>query len=107
MSVDISKIQPGDKVTLVPLEVLDVGSITLKLKTGVGPIYFFPDLIAAHHPAPREIKVGDRVRVDRSVRVATVRAVDNDQAWVRWNDGDGEGNYTYWVFDLTLVEDGE
>jgi hypothetical protein len=107
MTIDISKIKPGDKVTLVPLEVertVNTGGTVRVILDKNFSHYFDPHQIAAHHPAPREIGVGDRVRVNRSVRVATVRAVDNDQAWVRWNDCDGEGNYTYWVSDLTLVE---
>jgi hypothetical protein len=62
MTIDISKIKPGDKVTLVPLEVANVYGRVFTVFTKRGGATFAPDEIAAHHPAPREIGVGDRVK---------------------------------------------
>lgn len=106
MTIDISKIKPGDKVTLVPLEVtgilLRVNQV--QLKDGEDLLsYFRADQIAAHHPAPREIGVGDRVWVQGStLRVAEVRGLDGKQAWVRWVEG--TENWSVHIRALTLVE---
>jgi hypothetical protein len=104
MTVDISKIKPGDKVTLVPLEVARNGACCLMFKDASGSeIWFDDNQIAAHHPAPREIGVGDRVWVQGStLRVAEVRGLDGKQAWVRWTEG--TENWSVHIRALTLVE---
>lgn len=105
MSVDISKIKPGDKVSLVPLEVKDVirdlGQIQLTDIDGES-IYFAFDQIAAHHPAPRKFQVGDRVGM--SGDVGTVLGVDDTDAWVRWDTG---YRSICLAARLTLVEAGQ
>jgi hypothetical protein len=108
MTVDVSKILPGDKVALVPLEVRWVTPAGLKIAVldaeGMHS-YFGPDQIAAHHPAPREIGVGDRVFVTNlgRHRAGTVRGLDMPDVWVRW-----DADYVYrpiWLASqLTLVE---
>jgi hypothetical protein len=107
MTIDISKIKPGDKVTLVPLEVVEAptgsNSIGLRLSRS-GVIYVVPDQIAAHHPAPREIGVGDRVKASDGF-LGTVRAVDESEAWVRWDGHDA--NWSAQIPEITLVEGGE
>jgi plastocyanin len=103
MTIDISKIKPGDKVTLVPLEVTGVLPRVnqVQLKDGEGLLsYFTPEQIAAHHPAPREIGVGDRVRWKDIIGI--VRAVDGQEAWVRWDDY--AANWSAEIQALTLVE---
>lgn len=85
--IDISKIRPGDKVTLVPLEVALPGScaITVTLPRGAS-FNVTADQIAAHHPAPREFQMGDRVRLKMGGIAGTVRGVDQGEVWVRWDD---------------------
>lgn len=106
--IDISKIKRGDKVTLVPLEVERVlnpeGTVRVKLDKNFSH-YFTPDQIAAHHPAPREIGVGDRVKVtppNPSLLAGTVEHVARRRARVLWDDGD---DAIYAFSDLTIVED--
>jgi hypothetical protein len=106
MTIDVSKVKPGDKVTLVPLEVWatdDSGHFLYIKDDGVGA-YFCPDKIAAHHPAPRDIWVGDRVRASDG-HLGTVRAVDEREAWVRWDGHDA--NWSAEIPEITLVEGGE
>ena len=104
MTIDISKIKPGDKVTLVPLEVWatdDSGRFLYIKDDGVGAC-FYPDKIAAHHPAPREIGVGDRVVIIGTDYAGIVKAADGPQAWIRF---EASGNrVTRELIDLTLVE---
>jgi len=103
--IDISKIKPGDKVTLVPLVFRGLDENLVLVFDACGwPCKFDPDQIAAHHPAPREIKVGRRVRDKRHPTwTGLVRGLDRDDAWVRW-----DFNWplkTEWpLSDLTLVE---
>lgn len=112
MTVDISKIKPGDKVTLVPLEVhgtlqtviRDTKQIKVRDADGT-VVYFNLDQIAAHHPTPREFQVGDRVRTGGISRDAmTIIAMDGDETWVKATSG---RNFTARTSDLTLVEGGE
>jgi hypothetical protein len=102
MTIDISKIKPGDKVTLVPLEVDKIfpHCIQLALPSG-GCFYVKGDDLAAHHPAPREIGVGDRVKQANGT-VGTVIAHDTKEAWVKWDSF--KGNWTMSLDRLTLVE---
>jgi hypothetical protein len=91
--IDISKIKPGDKVTLVPLEVADVHWYNdnrgpgIRLRDSEGYSNFITaDQIAAHHPAPREIGVGDRVKEKGRLIAGTVEHVARGAAWVLWDD---------------------
>ena len=106
MTIDISKIRPGDKVTLVPLEVwaTDDALDLIYVTDHEGGACFHADQIAAHHPAPREFQVGDRVRLGVG-KYGTIRAVDGDDAWVLW-DENGR-NQGILIEALTLVEGGE
>jgi hypothetical protein len=108
MPVDISKIKAGDMVTLIPLKVKEVGvncginMATLIMPCGAKYITPWNGLIAAHHPAPREIVAGDRVTAVWDDRNAgTVEHVAKGKAWVIWD----EGRDSVWsVSNLTLVE---
>lgn len=107
MSVDISKIKPGDKVTLVPLEVASIDTSyanpVARIRMPSGNIYVaHSDQIAAHHPAPRELKVGDRVRWDGSC--GTIEHVARGKARVLFDNGSDD---LFYITSLTLVEDGE
>jgi len=85
--IDISKIKPGDKVTLVPLEVHSVDAGWVALFTDLeGIVQFDWNQIAAHHPAPREIGVGDRVKEKGRLIAGTVEHVARGAAWVLWDD---------------------
>jgi hypothetical protein len=109
--IDISKIKPGDKVTLVPLEVVNACSqpsavlnpiqVEVRDRHNQHRIFWVgPDQIAAHHPAPREIEVGDRVR-DRSHLIGEVLAIAQGYAMVKWpGSAVTATQYRY----LTLVE---
>jgi hypothetical protein len=112
VSVDISKIRPGDKVTLVPLEVVSVYSprdsvcdtVQVEARDSRHPRVFWvqPDQIAAHHPAPREIGVGDRVKWFGGKHYAgTVEHVARLKARVLWDSG---ADSLVLLRDLTLVE---
>ena len=106
--VDISKIKPGDKVTLVPLGVKAVlrGIDQIQLVDADGAsIYFAFGQIAAHHPAPREFQVGDRVKsihTDRDRGV--IDHVARGKARVVW---DKEDETLIDIKHLTLVEAGQ
>jgi hypothetical protein len=103
MTIDISKIKPGDKVTLVPLEVTRItGFGNVAIKDGDREdAYFRTDQIAAHHPAPREIVVGDRVRQKWAHVTGEVLMVDAGYAFIAWPNGERGSRE---VSDLTLVE---
>ena len=102
MTIDISKIKPGDKVTLVPLEVAECDASNDPIRVWLGGgVWVTADQIAAHHPAPREIGVGDRVKASDGT-VGTVRAVDGREAWVRWDDY--SVNWSAEINHITLVE---
>jgi hypothetical protein len=116
--IDISKIKPGDMVTLVPLEVLRVakdgfGIWVAKIgyrgsDNGIDwvTIDVNDDQIAAHHPAPREIGVGDRVKVapaNPALIAGTVEHIARGKARVIWDNGD---DTLYSVSDLTRFEAG-
>ena len=102
MTVDIAKIRPGDKVTLVPLEVKEVTSVVHLWLSPTSSGYFSADQIAAHHPAPREIGVGDRVRLKDAFATGTVSDVDGSDVEI-WLDMYG-GPVICQARDLTLVE---
>jgi hypothetical protein len=99
MTIDISKIKPGDKVTLVPLEVDCIEDGRVYLRHQKSFLWLNTDQIAAHHPAPSEIGVGDRVRIGKPK--GDVVHIFRGSAWVLWDAGDE----SIWpVRDLTLVE---
>ena len=102
MTVDISKIKPGDKVTLVPLEVEDKTKFAVDIIFKGERHWISADLIAAHHPAPREFQVGDRVGMNGEV--GTLLCVDDTDAWVRWDTG---YRSTRPAARLTLMEAGQ
>ena len=63
-TVDISKIKVGDSVTLGPLEVVSVGQkgLSLMVHDSDGTLaHFLRVQIAAHHPAPRALELGQQV----------------------------------------------
>ena len=106
MTIDITKIRPGDKVTLVPLEVENVDDVAGYIRVhpaGSMSIYVKKNQIAAHHPAPRQIKMGDRVWwADRHGEVI---GIDGSEIGVRW----ANSVIRTWVHrtNLTLVEAGQ
>ena len=105
MTIDITKIRPGDKVTLVPLEVVDVTRFTVDVIFKDERHWIAADRIAAHHPAPREFQVGDRVRFTTGTHLGTVRGVANGEVWVVWDSGALEWAMPDYLF--TLVEAGQ
>ena len=104
MTIDISKILPGDRVTLVPLEVDRFSPLGIMVSLPGGVLYSIaPNQIAAHHPAPREFQVGDDVRDVAQLR-GTILALAEGYALVRWPQGNVTAKRTN---SLTLVEAGE
>ena len=103
MSVDISNIRPGDKVSLVPLEVHSVDAGWVALFTDAeGIVQFDWHQIAAHHPAPREFQVGARVRSGGSE--GAIEHLARGRARVLWDSG---YDLICSIEDLTLVEAGQ
>ena len=105
MTIDSSKLQPGDTVSLVPLEVLEVLVDDDMVNVAFGPdglVEMF--MIAAHHPAPREFQVGDRVTSNGKADVGTIEHVARGKARVIWDD---TWDVIMPLEILTLVEDGE
>lgn len=87
MSVDISKIKPGDKIT-VEFTVTtnnafeDYHCIATEDSKGVRYKVLAGDVIG-HTPAPRPIKVGDMVHY-RGGSASWVKAVDGGYAWINF-----------------------
>jgi len=106
--IDISKIRPGDKVTLAPLLVFRVdtksGQVAVWDSDDTGA-YFNANMIAAHHPAPREIGVGDRVRWSGRAGDWSVEHIAYGQAWISRDDKTSWPNgWLVRLENLTLVE---
>jgi len=104
--VDISKIRPGDRVTLEVWSTDDRAGLIFVSDNDGSACFRITD-IATHHPAPREFQVGDRVRhaVEETALLGTVRGVDGARLWVRWDNS--PINWNADADDLTLVEGGE
>lgn len=86
MTIDISKIRVGDTVTIPSLKVsselrptFDGFVITVSLPCG-DEIDLTSEDIASHTPQPRELKVGDRVFVDKERTPRVIGAVFMDVA---------------------------
>ena len=102
--IDISKIKPGDKVTLGPFEVTrrDATSGYVSVWIGGGNCAFNDDQIAAHHPAPRGFQVGDMVRGGTTYGV--IEHVARGRARVLWDE---ETDELVYCDRLTLVGAGQ
>lgn len=108
MSVDLSKIKPGDEVT-VRVVVTAAGKNSLKVSVpGIeNGLWFDAAEIVSH--TPKALSVGDRVRWTRYTQVADIPmrvggvllAVDADTAWVKTADQDLP---THTTVDLRLLE---
>jgi len=81
MTVDISKIRPGDTVT-VRGEVVSVWRSGPNVKVGGAEVCLAASDIISHTPAPREWKVGDRVMTKQSLLVFTIKGIDGEWAWL-------------------------
>ena len=103
MSVDISNIRPGDKVSLVPLEVHSVDAGWVALFTDAeGIVQFDWHQIAAHHPAPREFQVGDKVRAgSNSHDQWVIEHIAYGRAWISRDEG--QEGLLWSLDDLTRV----
>lgn len=96
MSVDISKIKPGDEVTVLftagePYRqpFIDRQDLTVTFGEGLNKVTFcVPASLVVSH-TPRALKVGDVVRVPAHSDSVTgeVLAVDGQECWVRWRNG--------------------
>lgn len=95
--VDVSKIQVGDKITLGgEFEVIAVHTNPARPTVGViidgSERLIGMDIITAHHPKPKPLAVGDRVRKlvldlgdDGNQRIYEITAIDSD-GWVLMKD---------------------
>ena len=85
--IDISKIRPGDTVTFRG-EVSRVNQCAERVDVGLETIAGFTVWVRAERlvsHTPRQIQVGDRVRVSGGTyidREGTVKATDNGAVWV-------------------------
>jgi hypothetical protein len=95
MSVGISKIKIGDMVTLKPMKVTWVdpeGDDNIKIGLDDEPIWISSDMIASHTPAPRDLRAGDKVRINikgGDHYIYEVIFVHAGKAWVGKPDCDG------------------
>lgn len=106
MTIDISKIRPGDSVTLVPLEVGSVAHRSIIVAAGKDEwMNVTADQIAAHHPAPREFQVGDRVTRGVCGDDWLIEHIAYGRAWISRNDG--QEGWLWHLDDLTLAEAGQ
>lgn len=97
MSVDLSKIRPGDEVTVSTTGVVRSvgdGGMVLKLKGGDFETTFTRGEVAAlvlvsHTPAPEPLAVGDRVKIkDCGPEYAgTILGLHESLAWLRFLSG--------------------
>ena len=80
MTIDISKIKPGDTVTLGGrFKVKGCGGISVCISVPDACDLLVPTaMIASHEPAKREFKVGDKVRFKLGVHTYNVRAIDGE-----------------------------
>lgn len=105
--IDLSKVKPGDTVTICSDELVvtgvlhDDGLLTVRLPDG-GFHTISPRLIASHTPAKRVPKVGDKVRVKGGEVPRTVIAVHKGYAWI---DSDTWPLCTWPLDKLVVVED--
>ena len=102
MTIDISKIQVGDTVTLGPFEVTrrDATSGYVSVWIGGGNCAFNDDHIATHTPKPRELKVGDWVTASSTTQGLIV-GIDEHLAWINWGGG---SRTVRRLLDLTLAD---
>lgn len=93
-TVDISKIEVGDRITLggefvvvqVTSDLPPARPIQIR-NADCNYTWLTPDMITAHHPKPKPLAVGDRVQRDYGGSTGTLLAVDGKDAWVRWPTG--------------------
>lgn len=90
MTVDLSKIKPGDEVTVrcVVLNAQPDHDGDIKGDFGAGedgdcPMHFKPDRIVSH--TPKALAVGDRVK--SRLGSGEVKHVIEQRAWVDWSTG--------------------
>jgi hypothetical protein len=104
--INISKIKPGDTVTIGPFTVKEIVKNEVWLKIdGEEPYWIWAraDQIVAHRPS-REFQVGDRVRRKGTFSEGTIEAISRGKAWVLL----GNGAEVIWTLsELILVEGGE
>ena len=80
--IDISKIKPGDVVT-VRAEEIEIwpGALYIKAPTGA-KVWMARQDIATHEPAPEPLKIGDVVTVEGGTTSYTITGLHNDAAWL-------------------------
>ena len=104
--IDLSKVKPGDTVTICSDELVvtgvlhDDGLLTVRLPDG-GFHTISRRLIASHTPAKRVPKVGDRVRVKSYASLHTVIGVHGEYAWI----DSGTWSPVTYPFDQLVFED--
>lgn len=88
MSVDLSKIKPGDEVTVRGVVTVVNKGITVQFpNSALGAELWVPDLDIVSH-TPKTLSVGDRVkgRDFGSRMTGQVLALDGPDAWVAWSE---------------------
>ena len=104
MKFNDREIQPGDELT-VRAKVKDAEIYVVRVSFGssLKTEAFSEDEIATHTPAPRPIKVGDRMKEKWSSKVGVVEGVHGNFVWLSLPDA--EYPYTYNADRLELAPD--
>lgn len=82
MTVDISKIRPGDTLHVAVQAVCETPYGTMQVDFRRTKAFVNSSDIIAHIPKPREWKVGDQVAVPGIDGTFTIRAIDDGEAWL-------------------------
>lgn len=90
--IDISKVKPGDKVTMkegTVIAVRDLGAVyPISIDFGGDASSFSPNSIATHTPAPKPLVPGNRVKwgAGPAEMIGEIKAIDGDDAWIKAGD---------------------
>lgn len=103
MTIDITKIKPGDRLAVwveVCTDQNPYGPLYVKSPGGVA-FSVRPESIALHEPGP--LAVGDRVQSTSTKHRGTVVGVCGNTAWFLREDGSRDKPYTVSAHDLERI----
>lgn len=95
--------KPGDTVTVTIKGEITASVVTREIWVGKGVFIRDDPAIISVTVEPRPLEVGDRVRFSKLGPVGTVRAVEDDVAWVKWNNPTAFPEWA--ISDLERVND--
>jgi hypothetical protein len=104
-AVPDAPIRVGDEVTVRAKvrAVYEDGKVCVSVKENGYDVMILSEEIASHTPAPRPLKVGDRV-ASGSGRIWRIAAIDDDAAWCKSEDSGQRGTIS---LDVLTRIDGE